>query len=209
MGGILSRMQVIDSGDDFRKAYFNRPIDELKLSDENRARVRAGLQFSRLPWIRRVVFLATPHRGSQKADLGVVRFLLFLIQVPLKSVELLTEVTELNSDAINPELHQFSSMGARSVETLSPRHPHFRALNARPMVVPFDSIIGDRGRGDSPNSSDGIVPYWSSHLEGAESEKIVSYSHSLTEHSETVEEIQRILREHLARIDSRRHRAKP
>jgi hypothetical protein len=35
------------------------------------------------------------------------------------------------------------------------------------------SIIGDRGKGDTPNSSDGVVPYWSSHLATAKSEKIV------------------------------------
>ena len=44
--------------------------------------------------------------------------------------------------------------------------------------VPFNSIIGDRGKGGNlnhtkPVSNDGIVPYWSSHLDGAQSELIV------------------------------------
>jgi len=43
--------------------------------------------------------------------------------------------------------------------------------------IPYHSIIGDRGRGDTPNSSDGVVPYWSSHLDGAQSEKIVPSEH--------------------------------
>ena len=33
--------------------------------------------------------------------------------------------------------------------------------------IPYHSIMGDRGKGDTPNSSDGVVAYWSSHLEGA------------------------------------------
>jgi pimeloyl-ACP methyl ester carboxylesterase len=205
MGGILARMQVIDSGDDFRRAYFNKPVDELKLSAENRARVRASLEFSHVPWIRRVVFAATPHRGSRLADWGIVRFMLFLIHIPVTTAEVVTEMTEFNFDAINPELHGFGGLGVRSVQYLSPRHPFFRALNARPIEVPFHSIIGDRGRGDTPNSSDGVVPYWSSHVEGAQSEKIVPASHNLTEDPETIKEIRRILREHLSRIDSRRH----
>ena len=34
--------------------------------------------------------------------------------------------------------------------------------------IPFHTIEGDRGRGDAPNSSDGVVSYWSSHLKGAQ-----------------------------------------
>ena len=57
---------------------------------------------------------------------------------------------------------------ANSVDTLSPKS-RFVSINTIPITpgVPYDTIIGDRGRGDSPNSSDGIVPYWSSHMEGA------------------------------------------
>jgi len=37
--------------------------------------------------------------------------------------------------------------------------------------VTYHSIMGDRGKGNTPESSDGVVPYWSSHLGGAASEK--------------------------------------
>jgi NAD(P)-dependent dehydrogenase (short-subunit alcohol dehydrogenase family) len=43
--------------------------------------------------------------------------------------------------------------------------------------VPYHSIMDDRGRGDTPNSSDGVVPYWSSYLDGAQSELIVNSDH--------------------------------
>jgi hypothetical protein len=54
--------------------------------------------------------------------------------------------------------------------------------------------IADRARGDSPNSSDGVVPYWSSHLEGAPSELIVPGSARILRASQTVAELKRILR---------------
>jgi hypothetical protein len=55
------------------------------------------------------------------------------------------------------------------------------------------SIMGDRGRGDTPNTSDGVVPYWSSHLEGARSERIVSSDHGAHQNQEGEEEVERIL----------------
>ncbi|MGB9056689.1 MAG: hypothetical protein WCC54_30925, partial [Pseudolabrys sp.] len=59
------------------------------------------------------------------------------------------------------------------------------------------SIIGDRGRGDTPNSSDGIVPYWSSHLDGAKSELIVHSGHGAQYDPEAIREVERILKENL------------
>jgi hypothetical protein len=62
--------------------------------------------------------------------------------------------------------------------------------------VPYHSIIGDRGKGDAPNSSDGVVPYWSSHLNEARSEKIVPSGHGAHENPEGIAELARILRAH-------------
>jgi hypothetical protein len=68
---------------------------------------------------------------------------------------------------------------ASNTETHAEQYRHARAndrfvqsVNKLPITpnIPYRSIIGDRGRGDTPNSSDGIVPYWSSHLDGAKSE---------------------------------------
>jgi hypothetical protein len=51
------------------------------------------------------------------------------------------------------------------------------------------------------DSSDGVVPYWSSHLAGAVSERIVPAQHvTACQNPETVEELKRILRLHLKAI---------
>jgi hypothetical protein len=62
--------------------------------------------------------------------------------------------------------------------------------------VPYHSILGDRGRGDTPNSSDGFVPYSSSHLDGANSELIVPTGHDAYESPLAVDEVKRILKKH-------------
>ena len=84
-----------------------------------------------------------------------------------------------------------------SIDGLSPKNPALKVLDSRPMVIPYHSIIGDRGKGDTPNSSDGVVEYWSSHLKGAQSEKIVPGPHGSCELPETLDELRRLLRLHL------------
>jgi hypothetical protein len=70
--------------------------------------------------------------------------------------------------------------------------------------VPYHSILGDRGKGGNRNdtkpvSSDGIVPYWSSHLDGAESEIVIPSGHWTNQHPEGITEVNRILHLHLGR----------
>jgi hypothetical protein len=77
-------------------------------------------------------------------------------------------------------------------------------LSALPINVPFHSIIGNRGINEGADSSDGIVAYRSSHLEGAETEKIVTAGHNLIPNPITVAEIKRILQENIVRTDSDR-----
>jgi len=54
--------------------------------------------------------------------------------------------------------------------------------------------MGDRGKGDAPNSSDGVVSYWSSHMEGAQSELIVPAGHPAHQNLQAIEEVRRILK---------------
>jgi len=66
--------------------------------------------------------------------------------------------------------------------------------------VPFHSIIGDRGAGGGKHSSDGAVPYWSSHLPGATSELMVPSGHRVYQNPQAIAEVKRILQLHLAQF---------
>ena len=85
------------------------------------------------------------------------------------------------------------------INGLSPRSPVLRGLDTLPIHAPYHSIVGDRGRGDTPNSSDGVVQYWSSHLDGASSELAVRSGHSVCENPDAQREVIRILRLELNR----------
>ena len=82
-----------------------------------------------------------------------------------------------------------------SVDTLAPNNRFVKAINTIPITpgIPYHTIMGDRGRGDTPNSSDGVVPYWSSHMDGAKSELIVPSAHPAHQNPQAIAEVHRIL----------------
>jgi hypothetical protein len=84
-----------------------------------------------------------------------------------------------------------------SITGLKPTSPALPVINSVPISVPYHSIIGDRGKDHCPNCSDGVVAYWSSHLDGAKSELIVPGPHGSCELPQTIAELDRILRLHL------------
>jgi hypothetical protein len=86
--------------------------------------------------------------------------------------------------------------GPTSLLSLAP-NPVLNRIASLPIRVPFHNIMGDRGLGGGPESSDGVIPYSSSHLEGAESELIVPTTHTVFSNDDAVNEIKRILHENV------------
>ena len=193
MGGLLSRMQVTNSGTTIWNEVFGSRAPELDSHIPTDSRAKRALIFRADPAIGRVIFVATPHRGSSLATGQIGLIAIWLIRLPL---DLLSEIPEAMAHALNPGSQQAERQRAlvpTSIQGLSPNSPLLRALAQLPIQVPHHSIIGDRGRGDTPNSSDGVVPYWSSHLASAQSETIVPTGHEAMADPGAVEEIRRIL----------------
>ncbi|MEO5913504.1 MAG: alpha/beta hydrolase [Luteolibacter sp.] len=197
MGGLVSRMQTIDSGDDFWKAYFTASPQKVsrKIDSQTRQMLMGSLFFKREPDVKLVVFIGTPHRGSKLADVGFYRaaidLILFLPKTAKKGLE---ELAALPLTFVQPELRSFSDHGVGGTENLSTKHPFFEALEKRPIGVPFHTIIATRGQFDFKHGSDGIVPYSSAHLDGAVSEVIVPYPHGCLERPATVNAVTKILK---------------
>jgi hypothetical protein len=87
-----------------------------------------------------------------------------------------------------------------SISNLSNQDPFVRLAANLPIAeqVPYHSIIGNNTPDFSLDlSSDGVVPYNSSHLEGAQSEKVINSWHSVQETPEAIVEVRRILHTHL------------
>lgn len=197
MGGLVSRMQVIDPKGTMARALLGTTPDRLRVSRAVEERLAHNLMFKPQRNVKRVVFIATPHRGSNIASFNIVRRLASLIRLPVDTLKMSQELLSGNTGAISSDIRDWGVYGLLSLGMLSEKHPFYKGLNALPIPVVHHSIIGDAGRGNTPNSTDLVVPYWSSHLETAQSEKIVPYWHGCVERPETVQEVIRVLREHL------------
>jgi pimeloyl-ACP methyl ester carboxylesterase len=190
MGGMLTHDQVItvtramwekEMGQRAKVIFDQQPKDSL---------IVRATTFRANPRIKRVVFICTPHRGSDMASGGLGKFAISLINLP-------GQVTAVIKDALSDaELVQLtgSKRLPNSVWGLKPSNPALSVINSAPLSVPYHSIIGDRGKGNSPNSTDGVVAYWSSHLDGAKSEVIVPGPHGSCALPQTIAELDRILR---------------
>jgi pimeloyl-ACP methyl ester carboxylesterase len=191
MGGLVSRMQAVDTGRVLWDECFGQNADALyqKIPADNL--LKQTLVFRADPDVKRIVFICVPHRGSKLA-VGIAGLLgNGLIRAPRNVV-----LTIRNT--VGDSLEWLTGVKTpTSIRGLSPQSPVLIGLDKLPIKAPHHSIIGDRGRGDSPNSSDGVVPYSSAHLESAQSEKIIPYGHSGYQSPEAIEELLRILRLHL------------
>jgi pimeloyl-ACP methyl ester carboxylesterase len=190
MGGLVSRMQAVDTGRVLWNGVFGRNADALYAKIPDDGLFKQALIFQADPNVKRIVFICVPHRGSGLA-LGLVgMFGNGLIRVPQNVV-----LTIKNS--VGNSFTQLTGVKTpTSIRGLSPHSPVLIGLDKLPIKAPHHSIIGDRGRGDSPNGSDGVVPYRSAHLDSAQSEKIIPYGHGGYQSPESIAELLRILRLH-------------
>ena len=86
MGGLLCKLVAVDPGLRLWRAVSDRPLGELTGEGGDLELMRACLIFGAHPGVRRVIYIATPHRGS-RLDRGSVRAIgtrLVLLPDPLR-----------------------------------------------------------------------------------------------------------------------------
>jgi len=200
MGGMICRLMVTDAGDKIWRNFFATPPAKTPLAPNTRKLLEESLMFSHRPDVQRAVFISTPHRGSKFAAGWIGRIGAALVRTPRLFTAIYTSSKPLL--IADPAARPLKRL-PNSVDTLEPNDRFVLAVNRLPIApgIPYHSIMGDRGRGDTPNSSDGIVPYWSSHLEGAKSELVVNSDHGAQYNPQAIQEVGRILKLNLA--DSR------
>ncbi|WP_426687646.1 esterase/lipase family protein [Rhodanobacter ginsengiterrae] len=197
MGGVIARLLVSSSGD---RLWDLIPL-RANLPAAKRARFRARLsrylQFTPLPQVDRAVFLASPHRGTPYAQHRLARWIGNLIRLPvgvLKEMASLTELIKSDGDESNnaPLLRI-----PNSIDNLSDTDPFIMAAAELPISprVHYHTIVGIyKSKGPLEDSSDGVVPYKSAHLDGADSELAIPSWHSVQETPAAILELRRILR---------------
>jgi pimeloyl-ACP methyl ester carboxylesterase len=201
-GGLLTKMTVIDSDDAFWRNASSKPFDEVKMSPEQRQLASDALFVEPLPFVTRVIFVATPHHGSYLAGPQFIRRLLQrLITLPADVISLgaTLATAAVGADPTAANALELQTLPT-AIDNMSPTHPFIRAISKIPIApgVKAHSIIPVKGTGPYENGNDGVVRYSSAHIDGVESELVVRSSHSTQSNPHTIEEVRRILLEHLA-----------
>ncbi len=194
MGGLLSKMMAQDSQQVLWNATIQQPYERILNSPTLMKTVGAALVYQPVPSVRRLVFIATPHRGSPIANELFGRVVASLVRRPTGEPGVAEELRAIyGKDVITRELR---GKALNAIGNLRTDSPILAALDQIPINagVPYHSIIPLI---NGNTNTDGVVEYSSSHLEGAVSEKTLPGTHFSQEKPEVTAELHRILLEHL------------
>ncbi|MGA8658579.1 MAG: hypothetical protein WB586_20770 [Chthoniobacterales bacterium] len=193
MGGVISHTLVSSSHARVWRSVFRVPPARLKGDPEAIRQLVHILYFRRNPRIVRVIFMAAPHRGSPMAESFIGFVGNSLTHLPPLLERGFSQLARVNPDAVTPGAAAFYKGRFSAVRTLSPKSTALIAVSELPIEVPHHSVIGQLHPGPKERGSDGVVPYWSSHLSGAQSELIVHSGHGVIDNADAIREVIRIL----------------
>ena len=200
MGGLVSKLQTIDSGDDYWQLLSDQPFAELKADDQTRDRLASTVFFRPNPSVRCVVTIGTPHRGSDFAN-DYTRWLgRKFITLPEMMVNATQSLARSNPGFFkNTELLTIST----SIDSLAPTSPVLPLILKSPTApwTKYHNVVGLAEHEGIVKSfvlgGDGVVSYESSHLDNVSSEISVASDHlNIHRHPRTILHVRHILLDH-------------
>ncbi len=213
MGGLLSRLQSVESGDKVWRHFSAVGFDTLKLRPEIQRQMRDIFFFEPVPEVSRIVFMGTPHKGSRIGDTTLGRLGASLASPPEGLRKMALEVLRENPRAFIIEPNRLNS-----VTGLTPNSPSMKIMEeCGTPTVPYHTIAGalenqstlvslEHWLHDLPPGAktDGVVELSSALLAGAESEMVYPAEHTRVHQEKPgLAEVRRILLEHLETKESR------
>jgi triacylglycerol esterase/lipase EstA (alpha/beta hydrolase family) len=200
MGGLVSKLQITGSDSEIWDSVAKRKFEEIDTTPEIRREIESVFFFEPLPFVKRVVFIGSPHQGSQMATGFLGKLGSALVMAPQERVSMLQNLVAGNPDAFAGEV---TERLPSSVELLRPDNPVLLAtykLRVNP-AVRLHTIIGTGGELSDGTPADGVVSVASARHPGTVSERRIDATHTqLTSHPETTIEVVRILKEHLRQL---------
>ncbi len=211
MGGLLTRVMVQQDPHYIFEQLLHTPWEQVKakLQPED-FKLLEAYSPAPMPFVSRAVFMAVPHRGANMAKSFLGRLGARLIRPPA-SILRTGDTARRVSKALNVKIPTAGTGGVLTgIDNLDPDNRFVRAVGSSKLRndLVYHSIIGNRSEDNIPGNSDGIVPYWSSHLDGAASELVVKSDHSVHRRPAAIQEVLRILLIHLKSVDEKPEDAK-
>jgi pimeloyl-ACP methyl ester carboxylesterase len=197
-GGLLTKLTVTDSGDKLWKSLGVKSLDDPRIEKKQLDLFKRYTVYEPLPFVKRVVFISTPHRGSYLASNFARKIAQKFVTLP-KTV--MSQAKELAGLKEKLKIEGISGLPT-SLDSMSTSNKFLLALADIPPGpgVKCNSIIAVQGTGDYHEGKDGLVAYPSAHVNYAESEFIVRSFHSCQDKPPTIEEVRRILLKHLKEL---------
>ncbi len=207
MGGVLARLLISDDNLTTRLDTLGQR-DQRKLTQRlsaaDRDAINQRLMMQHLPQVSTAVFISAPFRGTDYADRWFTRTARRIIQLPAGLTKVVGQTIAQLGDG--EDRNTLSALYLQNGASQLSDSSAFMALTRDVQIVPqvrYHSIIGDH-KGDHKSGdvvsraiSDGIVPYSSSHLAGATSERIITGRHNIHENPQTILELRKILHNRL------------
>lgn len=200
LGGLVSKLQVVDSENALWDLYFRAPPEDLGRLGPVSERLSEWLLVTPAPAVGRVVFIATPHGGSEIADSWIGNIGRRLARVPRGALSMAAALLTLDVDDFTDNgrrvLHRFPTV----VETLSVHSEFLHGLHGLPVHegIGTHTIYGNRHAGNAGRPcTDGVVRCDSARLPEVDSERMVVSGHNAHENPEAIAELARIIRLHL------------
>ncbi|RDZ26209.1 alpha/beta hydrolase [Lysobacter silvisoli] len=208
MGGVIGRLLVSDSGEHVLDAFLDGLDPALVARVRKDPTLRSLTTFRPMPQFGRAVFMAAPQRGAVVTDGWPLRLVRKLIRLPLdvlRDTAALIQRYQVSDDDLK-RLGLHKGKPPTGPDDLSPNSRFMHATRDLPIEpgLPYHVIVAQRDpKLPLAQSSDGLVPYPSAHLDGAVSEKVVVSGHSVQETPQAIAELRRILRQDAAEYEGR------
>lgn len=206
MGGLIARLTSLDSGDRFWKTVSDTPLENVDASPAVKRLLGRAYFFKPVPEVRRVVTIASPHRGSGEETPIYRNLLRGLVTLPDRT-------TEVGRELLASEKRFFRNNGrsvpVTSLDALAPTSPLIpvmaEAPNARTVSYHNIFAVEPSSFTDNPHApdSDGIVTVASARRDDFDSQISIEATHTTAHrHPLAILELRRILLEHLGNVDS-------
>lgn len=199
-GGLLAKGTAVDNGDILWRVVTTNRFEDVKLADPERAEIQRLIFYKPLPFVSRVVFISTPHRGSYLSG-GLVRQIgRSLVSLP---GDLASSGKSLLSFSAGSEANEFlKGKMPTSLDGMSPKNPALLAMAEIPVApgVKAHSIIPVLEEDNLAGAKDGVVAYKSAHVDYVESEFVLKDKHTCLNNPAAIEEVRRILHLHLDQL---------
>ncbi len=213
MGGLISTLQTIDSGDRFWDIVSDQPISELKGNPETIAAVEEMFYFESNPSIKKLITLATPFKGSDFANRATQWISQRLITLPTLITNDFEKLAVDNRDVFKDPYFLTRS---NSIDSLATTNPMFKVIadSKSSKRLSVHNVVGrldkkkvfGRQSAEGSDVGDGVVALSSGVCPRADSQVFVAAEHSkLHQQPGSILEVRRLLLEQLAED----HRVQP